>query len=83
MNLDGCWKGGSWCFSVLTVLIVLLNIIVTLASRANGSTVHKPNFRIPQESPSGWKLPCFAARPGMELVVAQKSVSTVLLVITV
>lgn len=48
-----------------------------------GSTVHKPNFRIPQKSPSGWKLRCFAARPGMKLVVTQKLVSTVLLVITV
>lgn len=77
-------KGGSWCFSVLTVLIALLNIIVTLAtSGANGNTVHKPNFRIPQESPSGWKLPCVASRSGMELVVTQKSVSTVWLVITV
>lgn len=25
-------KGGRWCFSVLTVLVVLLNIIVTLVS---------------------------------------------------
>lgn len=60
-------KGESWCFSVLTVLILLLNINVTLVSGANHSTVPKPNFRIPQESPSGWELPWFAARPGMEL----------------
>lgn len=45
-------KAESWYFFVFTVLILLLNI-VTLAPGANGSTVHKPNFRIPQELPSG------------------------------
>jgi len=49
------------------VLILLLNINVTFVSGANNSTVPKPNFRIPQESPSGWELPWFAARPGTAL----------------